>query len=174
MPELVRTRDVVAQFKGDAITVAVSPAMISGGWVGGQGVQWTSAPTDDFMVTYSDGRYGGFLLWGSNEDSDQYVSFYRQQVTYGHAVLCFGGWLISTSSFEQYTYASRIAGPLVPIVYTAGQRLLFSLRGLFTNEDEWTASLDPRRPNGFYIGNVVMPPVLNERGIPFLSVQTSL
>jgi hypothetical protein len=64
-----------------------------------------------------------------------------------------GGWMISTSTYEKYTYLSRIGlGPLVPIVYTESDRLLFSLRGYWTNEDEWTLSGDPRAPNGYYIG----------------------
>jgi len=167
-------RDVNVLFKGDAYTVALSPSLLVSGWQGGQGVKWAQSPRDEFMVTLSDGLYGGFLLWGSNEDSDQYVSFFDQQVAYGHGVMCAGGWLISTRTFERYTYASRIAGPLVPIVYTAGERLLFSLRGYWTNEDEWTASGDPRAPNGFYIASLVQIPTPNERGVEYITIQTSI
>src|SRR6478609_9568590 len=121
---------------------------------------------------YSDGLYGGFFLWGSNESSDQYVSFFKNQIEYGFGVLCLGGWLISTLTYERYTYASRISGPLVPIQYVEGQRLRFSLRGYFTTEDEWTLSGDPRAPNGYYIGSVTQSPkYLNDS---YLGVQTSI
>ena len=36
--EIIRTRDCVVFFKGDAYAVATSPAMNQGGWKGGQGV----------------------------------------------------------------------------------------------------------------------------------------
>lgn len=173
MPEIFRTRDVVVLFKGDAYTVMVDPFMRQQGWAGGQGVKWFDSPRDEFMVTYSDGLYGGFLLWGSDEPADKFTAMTGQQPTYGYAVVCAGGWLISTSTYEHYTYASRIAGPpYVPITYTVGERLLFSLRGLFTNEDEWTASLDPRMPNGYYLGNVVQAPSAANNN--YLMVQTSI
>jgi len=172
MTEIFRTRDCVVFFKGDAYTVAISPQMKQGGWAGGQAVMWQDSPLDEFRVTYSDGLYGGFFLWGSNESSDQYVSFFKNQIEYGFGVLCLGGWLISTLTYERYTYASRISGPLVPIQYVEGQRLRFSLRGYFTTEDEWTLSGDPRAPNGYYIGSVTQSPKsLNDS---YLGVQTSI
>lgn len=158
MSEIIRTRDVIVHAMTDAFTVAVDGAMIAGGWAGGQGVRWVDSPKDEFLMTYSDGRYGGFLLWGSDESSDQFISIVGQQVKYGYGVFCAGSWLISTSTYEKYTYASRVAGPLVPITYAAGDRLRFSLRGLWTKEDEWTPSGDPRAPNDFVIANVVQPP----------------
>lgn len=173
MPEIFRTRDVVVLFKGDAYAVMIDPALQAGGWAGGQGVQWVNSPRDEFMVTYSDGLYGGFLLWGSDEAADKYTAMTGQQPAYGYAVMCAGGWLISTSTYERYTYASRTGGgPLVTIAYTVGERLLFSLRGLFTNEDEWSASLDPRMPNGYYLGNVVQVP--SAANNYYLMVQTSI
>jgi hypothetical protein len=67
--------------------------------------------------------------------------------------------VISTATYEKYTLASRLGpGPLVPNTYTVGERVRFSLRGLFTPEDEWTIALDPRRPNNLYIGYIVQPP----------------
>jgi len=175
MLEFNPTRDVVVLFKGDAYTVAVDPAMQANGWLGGQGVKWKDSTKDEFLVTYSDGLYGGFLLDGSNEPSDQFIAIEAQQVVYGYATFCAGGWLIQTRAFERYTYLSRtIPGPLVPITYTIGQRLLFSLRGLFTNEDEWTLSLDPRMPNGYFIANVVDTPRPNARGEYYLTLQTSI
>jgi hypothetical protein len=159
MSEIIRTRDCTVLFKGDAYPVAVSSEMMAAGWPGSQGVMWTDSTGDQFMVTFSDGLYGGFLLWGSDEVSDQWVAMTGQQHKYGYGVMCAGGWLISTSVYEKYTYMSRIGGgPLVPINYSVGERLVFSLRGLWTNEDEWTLSGDPRAPNTYYIANVVQKP----------------
>lgn len=173
MPEIFRTRDVVVFAKTHGIPVAIAPAMKAGGWAGGQGVQWSDSPTiDQLLVTYSDGAYGGFLLWGSNEASDQYVSYFENQPAYGFAILCTGNWLISTTTFERYTYASRTGpGPLMPINYTPGDALRFSLRGLFTKEDEWSLSGDPRAPNKLFVGRVAQPNTLNPA---YLSVQTAL
>lgn len=158
MSELFRTRDCVVHFKGDSYPVAVTPAMITTGWAGGQGVMWADAPDDDFMVTFSDGIYGGFLLWGSDETADQWTGITGSQLKYGYATFCAGGWLLSTLTYEQYTWASRQVGPLVPIIYTPGERLLFSVRGWFTNEDEWTLTVDPRAPNIYYNAYVVQAP----------------
>jgi hypothetical protein len=47
---------------------------------------------------------------------------------------------------------------LVPNVYTPGTKLLFSLRGYPTPEDEWSLSGDPRAPNNLFIGRVIQPP----------------
>jgi hypothetical protein len=170
--EFPRTRDCYVLFKGDTYPVGVSQAMITNGWLGGQGVMWTDSPKDEFMVTYSDGAYGGFLLWGSNEDSDVLASLTLSQPTYGYGVFCAGGNLIATRTYEKYTYASRQVGPLVPINYVVGQRLVFSLRGYWTPEDEWTLSLDPRRPNGFFIGNIVQAPSADNNY--YLTIQTSI
>lgn len=175
MAELSRTRDVEVLFKGDAYPVRIDATMQAQGWQGGQGVKWTGSPKDEFLVTYSDGLYGGFLLWGSNEDSDVYTAMTGQQVAYGYGILCTGGWVMTTRTFELYTYASRTGpGPLVPITYTVGERLVFSLRGWFTNEDEWTEAGDPRAPNGFFIATVIRAPVLNKRGVPYLTLQTGI
>lgn len=174
MPEFNPTRDVVVQFKGDSYTVSVDPAMRANGWLGGQGVRWVNSPRDEFLVTYSDGLYGGFMLWGSNESSDQFIAIEEQQPTYGYGTFCAGGWLMQCRAFERYTWASRQVGPLVPITYVVGQRLVFSLRGLFTNEDEWTLSGDPRAPNTYYIASVVDTPRPNARGEFYLTLQTSI
>lgn len=137
-PDIVRERDVVVFSKGDSFSVMVDSGLVSSGWPGGQGVRWASPPinSDTFFVTVSNGAGWGFLLWGSNESSDQFISYTRNQPTYQFATYCFGVWVISTRTFETFTRASRVSGPLVPIVYTAGQPLFFSLRGFFTNEDE--------------------------------------
>jgi hypothetical protein len=135
-------------------------------------VKWDNSPLDEFIVTFSDGIYGGFILWGSNESSDQFTSMTGAQPIYGYGTFCSGGWIIATRTFEQYTYASRQAGPLVPLVYTVGQRVLFSRRGYFTNEDEWTPSGDPRAPNEYFIGNVVQAPSLDNNN--YVTIQTSI
>jgi hypothetical protein len=172
MSEIFRTRDCVVFFRGDSYAVTISDAMATNGWTGGQGAAWIDSSIDEFKVSYSDGLYGGFLLWGSNESSDQLVSFIQNQIDYKFAVLCLGGWLISTTTYEKYTWSSRQAGPLVPIVYQEGQRLRFSLRGFWTTEDEWTLSGDPRAPNNFFVGSVVQAPKdLNEF---YLGIQTAI
>jgi len=158
MAEIFRTRDCVVHFKGDAYPVAISPTLISNGWSGCQGVRWVDSVEDEFMVTISDGLYGGFLLWGSDEVSDQYTGVTGNQLEQGYGIFCAGGWLLSTSTYEMYTYNSRLAPPLVPITYVVGERLRWSNRGLLTKEDEWTLSGDPRAPNNFFIAYVVQVP----------------
>lgn len=174
MPEIFRTRDVVVFKKGDTFSVRLNDALLRNGWAGGQLVMWDDCPLDDFQVQYSDGRFGGFLLWGSDEDSDRYVSMVGQQIKYGYAVLGMGGWSISTRTFERFTYASRIAGPpYVPIAYNEGDFLRISLRGLFTPEDEWTLSGDPRAPNNFWAGVCTQAPDPAKNG-DYLGVQANL
>jgi len=172
LSEIFRTRDCVVFFKGDSYAVEISDDLTQNGWVGGQGMKWIDSSLDEFKVTFSDGLYGGFFLWGSNESSDQYVAFFENQLIYGFGVLCLGGWLISTTTYEKYTYASRQSGPLVPIIYTEGTRLRFSLRGYWTTEDEWTESGDPRAPNNYFVGSVVQAPkALNNF---YLGIQTAI
>jgi hypothetical protein len=170
--DLIRARDCIVFFKGDAQPVAVSDAMVAGGWPGGQGVQWVDNTDDLRMVTYSKGLYGGLLIWGSDETGDQYTSMTRNQMVYKAATFLSGGSLISTSSYERYTYTSRIGpGPLVPLVYKANDVLYFSLRGLWTNEDELTISLDLLRP-AFFTGFVAQVP--SPANTFWLGIQTSL
>lgn len=159
MPEQPRTRDCIILVKGDAYPVTVADAMATAGWQGGQGVQWAPSSKDEFLVTNSDGFYAGFMLWGSDESSDQFTAMTRNQPFYRFATVGAGGWHILTRSYEKYTYASRIGGgPLVPITYNASDKLVFSLRGFWTKEDEWTLSGDPRAPNSYYIGFVSQAP----------------
>jgi hypothetical protein len=173
MTDLVRTRDSIILVKGDAYAVAVDATLAASGWRGGQGVQWVAASGDLPTVRQSDGYYAGFALWGSDESSDQYTSMTRQFPTYRYLVLGAGGWVISTSTYEKYTYLSRIGGgPLVPLTYNASDRLVFSLRGYWTKEDEWTLSGDPRAPNSFYIGFVVQAPSATTSD--YLTVQVSI
>jgi len=170
-----RDRDCFVLFKGDAYPVSVSQNMLNSGWQGGQGVRWVDSSKEEFLVDYSDGIYGGFLLWGSNETADALTSMYGWQLTYNTAIFCAGGWLIATRTVELYTYASRhSAGPLVPITYRVGERVLFSSRGFWTNESEWEQQVppDPRGVNGFYIGSVVQAPSA-DNGY-FIVLQTSI
>jgi hypothetical protein len=172
MPEILRSRDCIVFFKGDTTTVAVDQAMVTGGWPGGQGVQWVAGAGDERIVTYSNGLYGGFLVWGSDEDGDRFTAITRQQPHYRYATLFSGGCLISTSSYEQYTYASRIGpGPLVPLVYQAQDILYLSIRGLWTKEDELTLSGNPLAP-AFFTGFVAQIPKPSNRN--FLGIQTSM
>lgn len=166
MPEFFRTRDCVILLKDDAYTVAVDQAMVDAGWPGGQGVQWVDPVADEFIVTFSDGPFAGFLVWGSDEDGDDHTAITRNQLTYRFGTLLGGSTLMLTTTFETFTLASRTAGPLVPLVYSVNDPLFFSLRGLWTIEDELTLTADPRAPapqagicaqvpkslNNFYLG----------------------
>jgi len=160
MTELARTRDCIVLVKGDTQPAVVTSNLAVAGWQGGQGVSWSATNKDEFLVGPSDGNACGFMLWGSDESSDQFTSMTRNQPYYKFATLCFGGWQIQTKTYEQHTYASRQAGPLVPIVYQPSDRLLFSLRGYWTKEDEWSLSGDPRAPNSYYAGYVSQSPSL--------------
>ncbi len=174
MPENPRTRDSIILVKGDAFPVAIDPTLAAQGWQGGSGVQWTTpVAIGQATVTRSDGYYAGFALWGSDESSDQYTAMTRQFPTYHYLIFGAGGWLIQTISFEEYTYASRIGpGPLVPLTYKASDRLVFSLRGFWTIEDEWTLSGDPRAPNNYFIGFVSQAPTTQTDG--YMTVQVSI
>lgn len=170
MPEIVRDRDVLTLRKGLTTTIAVHPSLIASGWPGGLGLSWNDSPLDEFRVTTSDGQRGaGFALNGSSEDSDVLTGHSDNQPLYGYVVVCSGGWIVSTRTFETLTLAS---GRTTPIVYTPGDRLLWSLTGQITNEDEWTVSGDPRAPNVNYIGFVVQAPSAVTDN--YITVQTTL
>lgn len=172
--ESPRFRDCVVLFKGDAYFCEVTDLLAAEGWDGGQGVKWAPCPVghDGFMVTRSDGYYAGFLLNGSNESGDRFSAVTQNQPYYKFATLCAGGWLIMTTAFERYTWASRQAGPLVEIDYHESDKLLFSNRGLFTKEDEWTLSGDPRAPNSYYIAFVIQVPT--DANNHYMTIQTSI
>lgn len=152
------TRDLIILSKGNTCAAMLSPALATGSWSGGQGVAWFDSGKDEFAVTYSNGEAHGFLLWGSDEDSDKYISSTRYQPNYRFGVVGFGGWLISTKTFEKYTWASRQTTTNVPLVYKENDLVYFSLRGYITKEDEWTLSGDPRAPNTNVVGLVGQPP----------------
>lgn len=170
--EIPRTRDCYTLVKGKTFTVTVDSTMATLGWPGGIGVQWESSSKDEFLVTTSNGYVAGFLLWGSNESSDQYTAITQNQSYYKFATMGVGSWLILTQQYEQYTYASRHSGPLVPITYNPSDRLRFSLRGLWTKEDEFTLSGDPRAPNLLFTGFVSQVPSVSTGG--YMTIQTSI
>jgi hypothetical protein len=146
MSEVLYSRDCVIYFKDDSYTVVVDDLMVQGGWPGGQGVQFAGSTADEFLVTYSRGHFGGFLVWGSDEEGDRFASMTRSQPHYRYATMLSGATLMATSSYERYTWASRQVGVLVPLTYQANQRLYLSMRGLWTNEDELTVSGDLEAP----------------------------
>lgn len=156
----IRTRDVVTLVKGSANPVLVDDLMAQNGWQGGQGCTWEDSPYDQFLVTFSEGTYGGFLLWGSDEQADQLTSLTGNQPYYKFAIMCTGVWVFMTQTYEKYTWNSRhgIGPPNVLITYGFGQRLRFSNRGYWTTEDEWALSGDPRGSNGFYVGTIAQAP----------------
>ena len=173
MTEIVRFRDCVVFSMGDTTTVTVSSDMIANGWAGGQGVQWVGTSVDDRVVTYSTGFYGGILLEGSEEVGARYTAMTDQQLTYHYATLMFGGALISTPTYERYTYASRLVGPLVPIIYKSNDILYLSSRGLWTNEDEMSLQAPPN-PDApaFFAGFVAQIPKPSNNY--WLGIQTSM
>jgi hypothetical protein len=171
MPEIIRSRDCVVFFKGDSQPVIVSPDMLRLGWSGGQGVQWVDSTTDERMVTFSSGLYGGFLIWGSDESADQFTSMTRQQLVYQYAIMLSGGCLMTTTSYERYTYSSRTSGgPLVSLIYEANDFLYLSSRGIWTKENEMNI-IDPST-SAFFTGFVAQVPKLANNFS--LGVQTSM
>ena len=150
--------------------VRVDAAMASAGWPGGQGITWVASGSDDFTCTFSDGHHAPFLLWGSNEESDQLIAYTGNQPRYRFGVACMGTWIIATSTFERYTLQSRLAPPLVENTFTPGTQLWYSLRGYFTPQDEWDISGDPRAPNVFAIGTIIQSP--NPQNDYYLMLQT--
>jgi hypothetical protein len=172
MSENPRSRDLIILSRGRSITPTLSSSMSTAGWVGGTGVRWAGSTKDDFEVELSDGEVAGFMIWGSNESADQFTSMTMNQPTYRAGTMAFGRWLIMTVAFERYTYASRTGGgPLVPLTYTASDHLRFSLRGLWTVEDEWALSGDIRAPNENIVGFVSQSPT----GVTsnYITIQTS-
>ena len=173
MSEIFRTRDTVVFVKGVSYTVKASNALITSGWPGGQGLIWADDPGTEFLVDFADGGRGaGFAVWGSDEESDQFTSMTGNQPAIGYLVMGSGSWVMSVLNYEVYTYNSRLAGPLVEIAYQPGQKLFWSLRGLWTIEDEWTLSGDPRAPNNDPVGFVAQIPssIIND----YLTIQTTL
>lgn len=171
MPEIFRSRDCIVFVKDDAYTVTVDTSMAQGGWPGGQGVQWAPSSKDEFTVTYSRGKFGGYLVWGSDESADDLAATTRNQPHYRFATIFGGSSLMATSSYERYTLASRLVGPLVPLVYGVDDVLYLSLRGLWTKEDELTLSSDSQAPSSV-AGYVAQAP--GAANSYFLGIQTAM
>ncbi len=178
MPEHPRSRDCIILMKGDAYPVTVDDALATQGWSGGQGVKWVNPTSDEFLVTLSDGYYAGFMLWGSDESADQYTAMTRNQPYYKFGTVGAGGWQISTITYEKYTFLSRMSGgPLVPLVYHASDKLVFSIRGYWTKEiTEWVDSGIPelvaRGLNTYYIGFCSQAPTSYTNF--YMSIQVSI
>jgi hypothetical protein len=176
--EPIRSRDCIILVKGDAYPVTIDQTLATQGWKGGQAVQWVASSLDEFLVTQSNGYYAGFMLWGSSESSDQYTAMTENQPYYRFGTVGAGGWHILTTSFEKYTFQSRKSGgPLVPLVYHASDRLVFSIRGYWTKEiTEWVDSGIPdlvaRGLNEYYIGFVTQAPTALTNF--YLGVQVSI
>jgi hypothetical protein len=159
--------------KGATFTVPVTSRSATLGWKGGQFFQWITSPEDQMLADLSDGLYGGFALWGSDEISDKYTSMTGNQPAYKYVTLGVGGWLVATVAYEKYTYLSRTGGgPLVPIDYHVNDRLRISLQGLLTKEDEFTLSGDARAPNNFFVSFVAQRPIPERNG--YITVQVSI
>lgn len=155
-------RDVAILIKAESFTPKVHPDLIESGWDGGTVVKWVHDPHGDFMV----GRCGptdnpsGFLLWGSNEDADQFISMTEQQPKIGYAVMFFGDVVFRTRTYERYTQASRNGpGPLVELPYIVGEELYISENGKLTSEKEHPdaeayglLATAPTEKTKFYIG----------------------
>jgi len=170
--EIPRSRDLIVLTTDLSIPIVIDNTMAVGGWPGGQAVTWVDSTGDNFLATYSDGTYGGFMLWGSHETADQYVSYVGNQPVYKFGVCAVGTWIISTIAYERYTLESRLVPPLVPNTYTVGSRLRFSLRGLWTPQDEWTIAGDPRAPNNFLVGSIIQTPSSSNNF--HLTIQTAI
>lgn len=172
MTEIIRGRNCIVFLKGDTQPVVISQSMVDLRWPGGQGVQWSGSVADERIVTFSTGLFGGFLIWGSDEPGDDFTSMTRNQPHYRFATLLTGSNIISTSSYERYTYASRTGpGPLIPLAYSVQDPLYFSRRGLWTKEDEMTQAGDPAAP-ALSMAVVVQVPKANNNH--FLGLQTFL
>lgn len=168
--------------KGDSMPVKISASLANRGWLGGEFVKWTDDGSGEPCVDIADGRYCGFMPFGSNEPSDQYTSMTGQNPLYRYITLFFGGNFMATTSFEKYTYVSRHGpGPLVPLVYTAQQFLYVSENGKITNQDESNPAVNPGGlfPNGdpilepfLFFGLCSVPPTEKTNGRLF--VQTNV
>jgi len=132
---------------------------------------YVDSSVDEFQVDVSDGRLGGFMLWGSDEVGDDLTAMTRNQLTYRFGVMLSGAALFATTSYERYTLASRTSGPLIPLTYTINQSLYLSARGLWTNEDEATILALPHAPNDLAGVVAQVPKSLNDF---YLSIQTTM
>lgn len=173
MPEQLNSgRDCTVYFSGDRQTCGVSDSLVASGWPGGLGVQWCESGSPDIrMVERSTGLYGGFLIWGSDEEADKNLSSSGQMPHIRYATILMGGSLMHVTTFERYTWASRQSGNLVPLEYQAQDALYFSSSGYWTKEDEMTLRGDPAAP-AFFTGFVAQIPKASNQWR--LGIQTGL
>jgi len=154
--DLIRSRDCQILRADIVVPAKISTTMKNGGWAGGQGVMWSDSGSGDLEITYSDGRFGGFVLWGSTESSDEWAAYTNQSKYYGYTLVGISGWMVSTIAYEKYSLQSRLSGPLIELVYTPSDILFFSSRGLWTNQDEMAILGSPFTPK--QAGHVAQPP----------------
>lgn len=171
--DILRGRDCVMFGRGDSHMVTADAAMVEKGWPGGIGVQWVDSDLEEPVVTFSSGLYGGFVFAGSEEPGVEMTAEDGLEIAHPMATVMFAGnCLISTSTYERYTYESRMSGgPLVPLVYRPADPLYFSLQGFWTKEDELTLSGSPLAPAFFTGFTYGVPQPSNQF---FLGIQTSL
>jgi len=151
----VLDRDLVILHKGDTIPVKISDALAASGWAGGQFCRWIDDGSGDLTVALADGRYCGFMPFGSSESGDQYTAMTNQNPTYKYVVMFFGGNVVYTKTYETYGYLARHGlGPLTPIVYIPNQSLYISENGKITNEDESDFAIFP--PHTFPDGSPIL------------------
>lgn len=130
--------------KGDTMPIRISASLAASGWLGGQFVKWIDDGSGQPVVAMADGRYCGFMPFGSSEPSDQYTAMTNQNPLYKYVVMFFGGNYAATTTNERYTYTSRHGGgPLVPLVYNSQDFLYVSENGKLTNQDESNPLVNP-------------------------------
>lgn len=157
-------RDLVLLYKGDSITSRISSDLTDSGWSGGQFARWVSDGSGQPCLGMSDGRFCGFMPFGSAETGDRWTSTADQNTTYGYAVLYFGGCFFYTRIYETYGYMARNSlGPMVPLTYTAQAKLYISENGKITTENESDLTVFPPHNDGD--GNPVIDQDFESPGI---------
>lgn len=143
LDEYLSSRDCLLFHKGDSMPMRISANLARVGWDGGCFVRWIDDGSGIPCLEKADGRYCGFLPFGSNEVADQLTSLSGQNPHYGYVSLYYGGNYIGTRTFERFSYASRHGGPLEELVYTPQSYLFVSENGKITIEDESDPLVNP-------------------------------
>jgi hypothetical protein len=173
-------RDLCLLRKGDSVSVKLHPTLIASGWSGGSFVRWVDDGTGDMCVRLGDGRFSGYLPFGSNETGDGFTSIFSQNQRYGYATMAFGGGIFYTRIFETQTYQARngLSAPTA-ITYPSNAPLYVSENGKLTAEDESDIAVNPTGlfPDGdpivipfSAIGVCVVPPSTRTKN--YIGVQT--
>ena len=175
-------RDYAALHKGDSLPVKINAALAASGWAGSQFVRWIDDGSGEPCVTLADGRYCGFLPFGSNESGDQYTSITATATTYRSTTMFFGGNIGFSRIFETETYESRHGGPLALQVYSVQRALYVSENGKITTENESDPAVNPGllfpdgtpiTANSFVFFGIVMVPPHATRTNNYLGIQTN-